>query len=172
MGGKLRTLRFVVLAILLPVVLVLGISAGVVYAFGGLRDNPAQDALSPFTARLKAIGGTSLCEKGDAGYGTGDGQPFYQAEILLPNAATARAALFDAATRQGIHLELNKKDSGDGGETVYQTADHLPNRLPTLMVIIETEGDTSGACGDQESVGKPIPKGGALYALLYTSPSR
>jgi hypothetical protein len=115
MSRKARTILIVVLSLVvgIPVIAIVGLMA----LLGQFRDNVAQDAAHPIVSAMSGLGGSILCDVGDAGYGPDNTQPWYQGQVDVPDSPKLIGAVTAAAATEGYTL-VNAPDKAGASEFV------------------------------------------------------
>ncbi len=84
----------------IPVIVIVGLMA----LLGQFRDNVAQDAAHPIVSAMSGLGGSILCDVGDAGYSPDNTQPWYQGQLDVPDSPRLIDVVTAAAAKEGYQL--------------------------------------------------------------------
>ncbi len=138
-------------AIIIAVSLVVGIPViaivGLMALLGQFRDNVAQDAAQPMISSMSHLGGSILCDVGDAGYGPDNTQPWYQGQLDVPDSPALISSVTAAAAKQGYTLVATTAEKAGASEFV---ADH---RGKTSVEVRVFRGKHAVAeCNDGRSI--------------------
>jgi hypothetical protein len=171
MAVSRRTVRIIALAAGIPVLVIVLLVVLAVYALGGFRDNVAQDALNPITNSIVAAGGHEICDEGDAGYGPDNREPWYKVLYAVPDAASARTALFAAAAAHGYALTYDTSVTRQSAHQRFYASEINDQQLGLNLVIyrdVTVPVDCQGI-GPQRQTASGA---GAIYEVQFNSPDR